>query len=124
MEEIEEETPATDPKITFLGMGTAAILLDKNPDDDRWKKLNPLTNRWNKLPPRTEKDAKAYSPTSRSTPASDSISRHEYWKATQDAYYTWLEQRHTGRRWMESLVAKQIDVAWDMWQHYNQEKVQ
>jgi hypothetical protein len=43
MEAIEEEMPTTDPKTTFQGIGTAAILLYKNPDDDRWKKLNPQT---------------------------------------------------------------------------------
>jgi hypothetical protein len=70
MEEIEEEMLTTDPKTTFPGIGAAAILLYKNPDADRWKKLNPQTKR----------DAKAYPLTSRFVPASESsdgISCHD-----------------------------------------------
>jgi hypothetical protein len=43
----------------------------------------------------------------------------QHWKAVQEEYFVWLERRNTGRRWAELLIAKLIDVAWDMWEHRN-----
>jgi hypothetical protein len=44
----------------------------------------------------------------------------QHWKAVQDEYYVWLDRRNTGRRWAELVIAKLIDVAWDMWEQRNQ----
>lgn len=44
------------------------------------------------------------------------------WEAKQQDYYSWLERRNTGKRWISSLIKKVWSIAWDMWQHRNQVK--
>jgi hypothetical protein len=39
------------------------------------------------------------------------------WAAVQDDYYVWLGKRNTGKRWATLLIAKLLQVAWDMWDH-------
>jgi hypothetical protein len=40
------------------------------------------------------------------------ISKH--WKEAQEKYYIWLDRCNTGRRWVELLIVKLINMAWDM----------
>jgi hypothetical protein len=39
------------------------------------------------------------------------------WIETQQAYYTFLEKRLTGRRWASQLIRKFWSTSWDLWRH-------
>ena len=41
------------------------------------------------------------------------------WEEVQNSYFQWLGSRRTGRRWVELLILKVWEVAWDQWQHRN-----
>jgi hypothetical protein len=42
---------------------------------------------------------------------------HEGWIEIQQAYYTFLERRNTGRRWASQLIRKFWGISWDLWRH-------
>lgn len=42
-----------------------------------------------------------------------------YWIGTQQAYYTRLEVKNTGRQWAKQLIIKLFNTSWDMWEHRN-----
>jgi hypothetical protein len=39
------------------------------------------------------------------------------WIEIQQAYYTFLERRNTGRRWASQLIRKFWGISWDLWRH-------
>jgi hypothetical protein len=39
------------------------------------------------------------------------------WMAIQQAYYDYLEKRHTGRRWASQLIRRLWTTSWDLWKH-------
>jgi hypothetical protein len=41
------------------------------------------------------------------------------WAAKQQEYYTWLEKKNTGRRWITTLIKKMWEISWDMWEQRN-----
>ena len=41
------------------------------------------------------------------------------WESVQSTYLTWINSKQTGKRWVEALITKVWDVAWDQWQHRN-----
>eukprot|EP00549_Striatella_unipunctata_P025148 CAMPEP_0118684512 /NCGR_PEP_ID=MMETSP0800-20121206/6685_1 /TAXON_ID=210618 ORGANISM="Striatella unipunctata, Strain CCMP2910" /NCGR_SAMPLE_ID=MMETSP0800 /ASSEMBLY_ACC=CAM_ASM_000638 /LENGTH=142 /DNA_ID=CAMNT_0006581227 /DNA_START=198 /DNA_END=626 /DNA_ORIENTATION=+ len=41
------------------------------------------------------------------------------WAETQQAYYEWLGMRRTGHRWVQALIKKLWQTAWDLWEHRN-----
>jgi hypothetical protein len=41
------------------------------------------------------------------------------WSSAQQAYYTLMKSRRTGKRWVISLIKKLWDIAWDLWEHRN-----
>jgi hypothetical protein len=41
------------------------------------------------------------------------------WALTQQAYYSLIRSRRTGKRWVVSLIQKLWDIAWDLWEHRN-----
>ena len=41
------------------------------------------------------------------------------WSGVQDAYYQWVGNRRSGRRWAAALIKKLWEVSWDMWEHRN-----
>jgi hypothetical protein len=41
------------------------------------------------------------------------------WELVQQAYYTFLKSRRTGKRWLISIIKKLWQVAWDLWDHRN-----
>jgi hypothetical protein len=43
------------------------------------------------------------------------------WAAKQQEYYTWLERKNTGRRWVTTLIKKMWEISWDMWKQRNDE---
>ena len=43
------------------------------------------------------------------------------WAAKQQEYYTWLERKNTGRRWITTLIKKMWEISWDMWEQRNGE---
>jgi hypothetical protein len=42
---------------------------------------------------------------------------NEGWIEIQQAYYTFLEKRNTGRRWASQLIRKFWSISWDLWRH-------
>lgn len=40
-------------------------------------------------------------------------------KRSEHIYLTWINSKQTGKRWVEALITKVWDVAWDQWQHRN-----
>jgi hypothetical protein len=42
---------------------------------------------------------------------------NEGWIEIQQAYYTFLEKRNTGRRWASQLIRKFWGISWDLWRH-------
>jgi hypothetical protein len=42
---------------------------------------------------------------------------NEGWIEIQQAYYTFLEKRNTGRRWASQLIHKFWGISWDLWRH-------
>jgi hypothetical protein len=45
----------------------------------------------------------------------------QQWAAKQQEYYTWLQRRNTGRRWITTLIKKLWEISWDMWEQRNGE---
>jgi hypothetical protein len=45
------------------------------------------------------------------------------WSGVQEAHYLWLGRRNTGKRWATSLIVKLWEIAWDLWDHRNQIKI-
>ena len=45
------------------------------------------------------------------------VSNH--WKSVQQAYYSWLGRRRTGKKWVRLLIVQLFNVSWDMWEHRN-----
>jgi hypothetical protein len=45
----------------------------------------------------------------------------QHWAAKQQEYYTWLQRRNTGRRWITTLIKKVWEISWDMWEQRNGE---
>ncbi len=41
------------------------------------------------------------------------------WSSAQQAYYTLMKSRRTGKRWVVSLIKKLCNIAWDLWEHQN-----
>jgi hypothetical protein len=41
------------------------------------------------------------------------------WAPLQQAYYTWLNSRRTGKRWVSQLIILLHNVSWDMWTYRN-----
>ena len=41
------------------------------------------------------------------------------WRQAQQEYYHRISSRRTGKRWVSALIRKLWDVAWDLWDHRN-----
>ncbi len=41
------------------------------------------------------------------------------WERAQQAYFTLIKSRRTGKRWVVALIKKMWDIAWDLWEHRN-----
>jgi hypothetical protein len=39
------------------------------------------------------------------------------WMAIHQAYYDYLEKRHTGRHWASQLIRRLWTTSWDLWKH-------
>jgi hypothetical protein len=39
------------------------------------------------------------------------------WARMQQEYYTWLDKKNTGRRWVTTLIKLLWQISWDMWEH-------
>jgi hypothetical protein len=44
---------------------------------------------------------------------------HTGWEEAQQTYYSFLQSRCTGRRWVIALIKKMWQVAWDLWEYRN-----
>ena len=40
-----------------------------------------------------------------------------YWAETQQQYFTAINSKKTGHRWVSALIKKLFEVAWDQWEH-------
>ena len=41
------------------------------------------------------------------------------WKGIQQAYYSWIGRRRTGKKWIKLLIVQLFNISWDMWEHRN-----
>jgi hypothetical protein len=41
------------------------------------------------------------------------------WSDVQQRYYNWLDSKHTGKRWLSSLIIQLFNISWDQWEHRN-----
>ena len=42
-----------------------------------------------------------------------------HWRSVQQAYYTWIGHRNTGKKWVKQLILQLFNISWDMWEHRN-----
>jgi hypothetical protein len=43
------------------------------------------------------------------------------WAAKQQEYHNWIKRRHTGKRWITTLIKKLWEISWNMWEQQNGE---